>query len=98
MKCVSGGAFENLLVQQKETVSSIEHIMAGSFYACFYDDEWYFGVVNYLLVENCDKNIKFLHTNGPDAQFFQPSLEDTCRIPIYDIITKVDLPSFGSFG
>ena len=50
MNFVSGGASENLLIQQKETVLSIEHIMPGSFYTCFYDDEWYFGVVNYVSV------------------------------------------------
>ena len=38
MNCASGGASENLLIQQKETVSSIEHIlMLGLFYACSYD-------------------------------------------------------------
>ena len=38
MNCASGGASENLLIQQKETVSSIEHIlMRGLFYACSYD-------------------------------------------------------------
>ena len=42
-------------------VLSIEHIISGSFYACFY--EWYFAVANYVSVENCDVNIKFLHPN-----------------------------------
>ena len=43
--------------------------MLGSLYACSYDDEWYFGVANYISVENCDVNIKFLRPNGPAAQF-----------------------------
>ena len=64
---MSGGASENLLIHQKETVLSIEHIMPGLFYACSYDDEWYFGVANYVLVENCDMNIKLFHPNGPAA-------------------------------
>ena len=38
-------------------------------------------------------NIKFLQPNGPAAQFFSPSLEDTCWTPIHIIITKVDPPS-----
>ena len=65
MKCVSGGASENLLIQEKEIVLSIEYIMPGSFYACSYDDEWYFGVANYISLENYNVNIKFLHLNGP---------------------------------
>ena len=34
--------------------------MPGSFYACYYNDESYFGVAKYVSVENCDVNIKFL--------------------------------------
>ena len=30
---------------------------------------------NYVLVENCDVNIKFIHLNGPAAQFFRPNCE-----------------------
>ena len=52
MNSVSQGASKNLLIQQKEVVLSIEHIMPGLLYACFYDDEWYFGVANYISVEN----------------------------------------------
>ena len=71
--------------------------MPGSLYACPYD-EWYFGVANYISVENYDVNIKFLQPNGPAAEFFRPSLEGTCLIPIYFIIMKVDPPSYGSTG
>ena len=42
------------------------------------------------LAENCDVNIKFLHSNGSAAQFFWLSHEDTCRVTIHNIITKVD--------
>ena len=55
MNCVSGGAFENLLIQQKEIVLSIEH-MPGSFYASSYDDEWYFRVANYISLENYNEH------------------------------------------
>ena len=36
------------------------------------------------LAENCDVNIKFLHSNGSAAQFFWLSHEDTCRVTIRD--------------
>ena len=98
MNCLSGGASKNLLIQQKEVVLPIEQFMPGSLYACSYDDEWYFGVPNYISVENYDVNIKFLQSNGPAAQFFRHSLEDTCWIPIHDLITKVDPSSYGSTG
>ena len=95
MNCVSGDASKNLLIQQKKTVLSVEYIMPGSFYGCSCDDEWYFGVANYVSVENCDVNIKFFHPNSPASQLFRPSLEGTCWIPIHDIITKLDTPSSG---
>ena len=97
MNCVSGGTSKNLLNQQKEVVSSVEHIMPGLFYACSYDDQCYYGVANHISVENFGVNIKFLQPNGPAAQFFRPSLEDICWIPIRDI-TKVDPPSYRSIG
>ena len=37
MNYLSGDASKNLLIQQKETVLSIHHIMPRSFYACSYD-------------------------------------------------------------
>ena len=97
MNCVSGGASKNSLIQQKEVVLSVEHIMSGLLYACSYDDEWYFGFANYISVENY-VNIKFLQPNGTVTQFFRPSLEGTCWIPMHGIITKEDPPSYGSTG
>ena len=96
MNCVSGGALNIYLSDKKEDVWSIQYIMHGSLYACSCDEEWYFGVANCFSVENFDVTIKFLQINGPATQFFRPSLEDTCWIPIHDIITKVDPSSFGS--
>ena len=72
--------------------------MPGLLYACSYDYEWYFGAANYILVENYDVNIELFQPNGPAAQFFRPSVENICWIPIHDIITKVDPPSYGSTG
>ena len=71
--------------------------MPGSFYACSYDEQ-YFAVANYVSLENYDVKIKFLHPNGPAAQFFRLGQEGTCWIPIDDIITNVDPPSSGSTG
>ena len=49
--------------------------MPESLYACSYDDddERYFGVANYISVENYDVNVKFLQPNGAAARFFRPS-------------------------
>ena len=39
--------------------------MPGLLYASSYDDEWYFGAANYILVENYDVNIELFQPNGP---------------------------------
>ena len=82
MNCVSGGASKNLLIKQKEVVLSIEHIIPGSLYVCSYDDEWYFGVANYMPVKNYDVKVKLLQRNGPAAQFFRSSLEGTNNLAL----------------
>ena len=98
MNYVSGVACKNLLTQRKPVVQSIDHIIPGLLYAYSDDDDWYLGVANYILVESHDVSIKFLQTNGPAAHFFRPSIEDTCWIPMHDIILKVNPPSYGSTG
>ena len=72
--------------------------MPGLFYAYSYDNECYSAVANYISTVNFDVNIKFFYPNSPAAQFFRPICEDTCWIPIHDIITKVDPPLSGSTG
>ena len=51
-----------------------------------------------LMMMSCNLVLEttFLLPNGPAAHFFRPSLEDTCCIPIHDIITKVNPPSYGT--
>ena len=93
---MSGGTSKKLLIQQKGVVLSIEHIMPGSVCAFYRDDEWYLGVAKYISVENYDVDINFLQPNGSAAQLFRSGFENTCWMPIHDIITKVDPPSYGS--
>ena len=91
MNCVSGGASKNLLPNKKLfcllSTSCLDRFMLVLMM-------WYFAIANYISVENYDMNIKFIQTNGPVAQFFRPGLRGTCWIPIHDIITKVDPPSY----
>ena len=64
---VSGNHTAKLLLQNDETSISIEDILPGSYYACRYDNDWYFGVANYVSVEHSDVNVKFLHPKGPSS-------------------------------
>ena len=62
---------------------------------CTYHHNWYFGVANYVSVENVDVNVRFLDPKGPSVQFSWPN---RFLVPIHDIITKVEPPSCGSTG
>ena len=75
---------------------SIEDIKPGRFYACKYNEDWYFYNANFVSVENGDVNIKFLHPKGPASKFFWPRRDDICWIPIEDFYGEVDAPSTGS--
>ena len=98
MTPVSGGTLSNVHLKERDNLISIEQIMPGSFYGCRYDNNWYFGVATYVSAENGDVNVRFLHPKGPSVQFSWPNREDTCWVPIHDIITKVEPLSCGSTG
>ena len=67
----------------------IEDIAPGSFYVCQYENDWYFGIASFVSMENQDLNIKFLHPKGPAVQFFWPTRDDICWIPISNVICKL---------
>ena len=77
---------------------TIEDIEPAKFYACQYDNDWYFSVVNYVPSEHGDVNMKFLHPKGPSEKFFWPQREDVCWILIEDVYSEVDVTSTGSTG
>ena len=67
----------------------IEDIAPGSFYVCQYENDWYFGIASFVSMENQDLNIKFLQPKGPAVQFFWPTRNDICWIPISNVICKL---------
>ena len=61
------------------------------FYACRYENDWYFGIANYVSIENNDVNVKFMYPKGPASKFFWPSKDDVCWIPAENLICEVIL-------
>ena len=93
MSRVSGGSALSY-IQSNEI--DITMITPGSYYACRYDGDWFFCIVNFVSLEHHDVNVKFLHPKGPAKSFFWPEREDICWVPLNEIICKVDPPSAGS--
>ena len=45
-------------------------ITPGSYYACKYDSDLYFCIVNYVSMEHGDVNVKCMHPKAPAKKFF----------------------------
>ena len=73
MTCISGSSDTGNSVQQNKS-----KIKSGSYYACHHDNDWNFGLVNYVSFENLDVSIKFLHPEEPVTQFFWPNCNKIC--------------------
>ena len=75
---------------------SVEDIKRGRFYACSYGNDWYLCYANYVLVDDGDVNVKFLHPKGLALKFLWPRRDDICWIPTEDFYKEVESPSTGS--
>ena len=67
MSRVSGGSALSY-IQSNEI--DITMITPGSYYACRYDGDWFFCIVNFVSLEHNDVNVKFLNPKGPAKSFF----------------------------
>ena len=74
----------------------LNDITPGSYYACKYDNDFYFCIVNYVSVEHGDINMKCMHPKAPTKKLFWPDHEDVCWIPLNHMICRVEPPSSGS--
>ena len=59
---------------------SIAEVTPEKFCACYFEKDWYFGIVNYVSTENSNANIKYLHPKGPVSKYFWSSNADVCWI------------------
>ena len=72
MSWVSGVDFQiSNLIEDPPGSVNIE-VIPQKFYACHYENNWYFGIANYVSIENNDVNEKFMHPKGPASIFFGP--------------------------
>ena len=74
----------------------LKDITPGSHYACKYDNDLYFCIVNYVSMEQGDVNLKSMHPKAPAKKFFWPDHEDVCQILSNHMICRVKPSSSGS--
>ena len=98
MSRISGVDFpvQNLIEDSTASIN-IEEVIPQKFYACHYENNWYFGIVNYVSIEYNDVNVKFMRPKGPASKFFWPS-KDVCWVPAENLKCKVNPPEASTTG
>ena len=77
-----------------DTVSNLQsNVKAMDYVACKYDANWWIGIVLVMDDEEQDLQIQFLHPSGPARNFYWPPRNDTCWVPINNIICKIKSPT-----
>ena len=79
------------LIEDSPASINIEEAIPQKFYGCRYENDWYFGIANYVSIEN-SVNVKFMHPKGPASKFFWPSRDDVCWVPAENLICEVNPP------
>ena len=71
------------------------HVMELGYYketSCRYKNNWYFEIAYYVLIENNDVNVKFMHPKGTVSKFFWLSRDDVCWFPAQNLACEVNPP------
>ena len=94
MICISGSTsnVDKHLVDTSRM--DLDNITPGSYYACKYDNNLYFCIVNCVSMECGD--VKFMNPKAPAKKFFWTYHEDVCWIPLIHMICRVGPFSSGS--
>ena len=56
------------LIEDSPASINIEEVMSQKFYACRYENDLYFAMANYVLIEN-DVNVKFMYPKRASKLF-----------------------------
>ena len=90
MSRISGVDFPvSNLIEDSPASINIEEVIPRKFYACRYENDWYFGIANYVSIETNDVDVKFMHPKRPASKFFWPSRDDVCWISVENLICEV---------
>ena len=66
-----------------------DKISANEYVACYYDSNWWVGLVQNVNCDEKDVEIIFLHPPGPSNNFTWPKRKDVCWVPYMNVICKI---------
>ena len=68
---------------------SFDKISANEYVACYYDSNWWVGLVQNVNCDEKDVETIFLHPPGPSNNFTWPKRKDVCWVPYMNVICKI---------
>ena len=68
---------------------SFDKISANEYVACYYDSNWWVGLVQNVNCDEKDVEIIFLHPPGTSNSFNWPNRKDVCRVLYKNVICKI---------
>ena len=71
-------------------------VTKGSYIACMYDEEVWYGLVEEISEEFGDFFIKFMHPSVGGRRFVFPEKDDTCWVRESDILCTIEPPNLTS--
>ena len=80
------------LIEDSPATLSIVELTSQKFFACYFEKDGYFEIVNYVSIKNDNTNIKFLHPKAPPSKYFWSSNADVCRIPDENVACEENPP------
>ena len=80
------------MIKDSPAPINIAEVIPHKFFACHSENDWYFGIANYVSIENNHVKVKFMNPKGPASKFFWPSRDDVCWVPAENLICEVNPP------
>ena len=68
---------------------SFHKISANEHVTCYYDSNWWVGLVQNVNCDEKDVETIFLHPPGPSNNFTWPKRKDVCWVPYMNVICKI---------
>ena len=85
------GSFD--LFNDESLKLDITKFTVSKFVSCHYDTFWWIGMIQNVDDEARDLEIKFLHPHGPSKNFYWPSKDNICYVPVTNILCLLSPPS-----
>ena len=86
------------MIKDSPAPINIEEVIPHKFFACRSENDWYFGITNYVSIENNHVKVKFMNPKGPASKFFWPSRDDVCWVPAGNLLNETNPPGNSSTG